>query len=168
MRSGLDMDGPPCTMAEPGEPHWSIGRADGDVFAMRKDGWLMQIPADGGDPISNKTTPENIRTLAVGRDALYYSNWDNSTIHRIFLDGSEQVVFYDGTDNGVSHVSGIAIDDTYLYWCEEDNGIIRKAPIAGGPATLLAIGQSGPQHIVVDDKYAYWVNWHGGVMKTPK
>lgn len=167
MRSGLDMGGSASTLAESGDKHWTIGRADSDVFAMRFDGAMMRIPADGGDPVSITTTASDVRSIAVGRDALYFSDW-GSVIQKISLDGGDPVVFYDGAVDGVSSILSMTVDDTYLYLCEDKSGIIRRVPIAGGPATLLAIGQSQPQHLVVDDKYAYWVNWSGGVMKTPK
>ncbi len=67
-----------------------------------------------------------------------------------------------------SNVVGIAIDETNVYWANEDDpGNIQYAPKAGlppqGVPTALASDQPNPHAIAVDAKNVYWINFGEGV-----
>ncbi len=56
---------------------------------------------------------------------------------------------------------GIAIDDTYVYWCNSaTDGQLRRIKIGGDPAgsTLLADKQIGCAYVATDGNYVYWTN----------
>ena len=55
-----------------------------------------------------------------------------------------------------------------MYWTDDTTNLVKKVPVGGGNATLVARGQDSPSGIVVDGQNIYWVNWGGTVMKTPK
>ncbi len=67
-------------------------------------------------------------------------------------------------DLGDKHPHGIASDDTYVYWSENDVGgrIMRKAKAAlvGDPPEVLATAQDRPTSIVLDDVHVFWTT-HG-------
>jgi hypothetical protein len=55
---------------------------------------------------------------------------------------------------------GIALHGAHVYWTVagkmEGEGKVMRAPVAGGPAELLASGLSSPDQLFVDDQHAYW------------
>jgi len=62
----------------------------------------------------------------------------------------------------------LAVDFTSLYWT--DGSTVSKVPIAGGPVTTLAFGQSRSYGIAIDANSVYWTNYvspGGTVMKCP-
>jgi len=68
--------------------------------------------------------------------------------------------------------TGIAVDDTGLYWTNGKSfgggdAAVLKMPLGGGTVTTLASQQTQPSTIVVDGTTAYWVNLDGEVMSVP-
>ncbi|HEY6238347.1 MAG TPA: hypothetical protein VIZ68_04090, partial [Thermoplasmata archaeon] len=49
----------------------------------------------------------------------------------------------------------MVMDDANIYWTDFDGGKVMKAPLSGGPATVLATGQPGPCGIAVDSTTVY-------------
>jgi hypothetical protein len=66
----------------------------------------------------------------------------------------------------------LAVDDTHVYWTEGVLGsdcAVKKAPKAGGEATLVASCTGAYLDIAVDARCVYWTNLYGSnVMRTPK
>jgi hypothetical protein len=75
----------------------------------------------------------------------------------------EPVVLYTGSA-GLS-VYRIDIDATNVYWTDNSGGRLQRIPIAGGTATTLASGQSGPSGIAVDAASVYWTSTGDGTIK---
>ena len=64
--------------------------------------------------------------------------------------------------------AGVAVDETYVYWTDNEDGYVCKMPLGGGDVTTLAIGVgSWPLTVAVDDAYVYWSGWTG-IERTPK
>ncbi len=64
----------------------------------------------------------------------------------------------------------VAVDGVNVYWSNDSgNPAVEKAPLAGGPTTTLASGQSLPWSLAVDATSAYSVNYVSGgtVMQAP-
>jgi len=59
----------------------------------------------------------------------------------------------------------LIVDETNVYWlAQASSDLIYKAPIAGGPAVLLASGHPGANDLAVDDTYVYWVSQGDGTL----
>ena len=71
----------------------------------------------------------------------------------------------------VSRLSGrphvFATDAFSVYWTNEVDGTVMKAPLNGGSATTLAAGQNSPLTAAIDAASVYWGTADGAVMKVP-
>jgi hypothetical protein len=56
-----------------------------------------------------------------------------------------------------SFPGSLAVDETYVYWLDQD-GTVMKVPLAGGNPATLASRQLGPQAIAIDATFAYWTD----------
>lgn len=66
--------------------------------------------------------------------------------------------------------TGIAIDDSSVYWANRDAGSIVKCPLAGCGAaepTLLASNVGQPLGLAVDDENFYWMTPDGKASSCP-
>ena len=72
---------------------------------------------------------------------------------------------------GEGRPAGIAVDSRFVYWADKSNdagaGAVKKAPIGGGPITVLATGRD-PSEIVIDATTIYWTDFADGkVLMAP-
>jgi len=56
---------------------------------------------------------------------------------------------------------GLALDKDNVYWTNQGDNTVMKAPKAGGEAHKVATGQSKPGAIAVDATHIYWINEGG-------
>jgi len=56
------------------------------------------------------------------------------------------------------YLSDFAVDDTYLYFSENDTRKIRKVSVNGGLITDLALGNWGYNILAADQDHLYWLN----------
>jgi len=68
---------------------------------------------------------------------------------------------------------GIAIDDTFVYYADRDEGILRKVPKEGGATTTMASNQSRISFVAADPGAGGFVYFtrnspDGGISKVPK
>src|SRR5262249_17519972 len=63
--------------------------------------------------------------------------------------------------------SGIAVDESWVYWTNVTDGKIQKVPVSGGEPILLAATGSFPFGIAVDAKALYWTDAYGEVVMQP-
>jgi len=69
-------------------------------------------------------------------------------------------------------VAGLAVDDSWVYWDSALRVSARKAPIAGGPVTVLAdqgatVAISGGQIRLGTDGNLYWVSVSNALLSVP-
>ena len=58
-------------------------------------------------------------------------------------------------------VEAITTDGTNVYFADT-SGNIGFVPVAGGPVTVLAMGQPNPRGITVTATTVYWTNYNDG------
>jgi hypothetical protein len=64
------------------------------------------------------------------------------------------------------HVSGIAVDDSYVYFTDDWSYVVQRVPLGGGSVTMLAPGDS-PEGVAVDATSVYWADTFS-IKKAPK
>jgi hypothetical protein len=64
------------------------------------------------------------------------------------------------------HVSGIAVDDSYVYFTDDWSYVVQRVPLGGGSVTMLAPGDS-PGGVAVDATSVYWADFYS-IKKAPK
>jgi hypothetical protein len=53
---------------------------------------------------------------------------------------------------------GVAVDDAYVYWTNEGDDTVMRAPKTGGPPMVIARSQAEPHRILVDSTNVIWHN----------
>ena len=53
---------------------------------------------------------------------------------------------------------GVAVDDAYVYWTNEGDDTVMRAPKGGGPPAVIARSQVEPHRILVDSTNVIWHN----------
>lgn len=53
---------------------------------------------------------------------------------------------------------GVAVDEAYVYWTNEGDDTVMRAPKTGGAPTVLAHDQAEPHRILVDSTNVIWHN----------
>ena len=64
-------------------------------------------------------------------------------------------------------ISGIAVDDSSVYFIKKD-GTLKSVSIDGGRAEELATGIADPRQVVVDQTDVYWTTSTGTIARTAK
>jgi hypothetical protein len=66
--------------------------------------------------------------------------------------------------------TGIAVDETNVYWVNYFGGTVVTIPKGGGAPVILAEKQDSPRAVAVDATHVYWTNLFGGsvarILKT--
>jgi len=59
----------------------------------------------------------------------------------------------------------VTMDDTHVYWANEENGTLARIQRGGGDIELLVRGQSWPASIALDETHLYWMDRTAGLLK---
>jgi hypothetical protein len=131
-------------------------------------GRINKVPIAGGDMI---TIADNLTYPTVTKcDGAYIYFQDShrvptypNLIKRVSKDGGAITVLVD-EGPAIYMGSGIACDDSFLYWTVATTGEVKKMPKAGGAVTILARGLSSPHRIALDENFVYWMAWADGAI----
>jgi len=140
--------------------------------------WAIYALAVGGGAVTSVASNLSLPPSAVAWSpaGLFWTAWETT------LTGMPYVVLSSASGtpiaSGTGMTLGIAADATSVYWIsyyQGSDGVVLKAPVAGGAITTIASGQSEPSSIAVDDTFVYWTNAGstvgepaGSVMRAPK
>jgi hypothetical protein len=167
-------DGPTAIALDAANVYWVTF---GDYGS--NDGTVMSMPLGAaGDPVMLASVQDGPVGVAVTPTQIYWANGNGPAVATMPLSGGTPTIV-DGWDAGAVpmggwNATGVVVDSTSVYWT--GLGYVMKAPLTGGPSTILASGQDVPTGITVDAYSVYWVNQGtgsygatGAVMKlTPK
>jgi virginiamycin B lyase len=94
---------------------------------------------------------ENPCGVAVDGNFLYWG--DLFKVGRARLDGSALQREFISAPGGAC---GVAVDRNYLYWGDAGGPAIRRAPLGGGAAEVIADGVGAVSALAVDAGHLYW------------
>lgn len=117
---------------------------------------IEKIPDSGGFPTTIASGVSG-RDIAINATALY---WQTSAgLGTAPLSGGAPAAMA----VSMPHVRQMTVDDAYVYWADDTDGTVMKAPLAGGTPTTLHAGDV-PYAIAVDDRSVYWTSPSGGTV----
>lgn len=132
-------------------------------------GNVLKRPIAGGERVVlAEDRPFSIASVVVDATSVYWKNTGSGVVgagavRKVSINGGEPVTLAD--DLGGSE--GLAVDDTYVYFGDDYNRVMR-VPLDGGMpvrAASRARGRSAPKFIAVDDECVYWANSLSGTVE---
>ncbi len=102
--------------------------------------------------------------IAIGNETVVWTEAGSGKVQRTKRDGSEPTVL---VHDLMESPNRIVADSSHAYWtetgtAETGSGRVWRAPLAGGPAEVLADGLDAPFGIVVDFGVVYYTTRLGG------
>ncbi|HSN97744.1 MAG TPA: hypothetical protein VLS89_05575, partial [Candidatus Nanopelagicales bacterium] len=159
MRVALDASAPPQLIAmaerpmavavDPTHVYWTQAGPPGDQV----DGALMRAPLDGSaapELLAMGTEPDGLTLALAGV---------------IWADGGAGAVLLTPRAGGATtplatdqpRPNHVATDDVYAYWTDPLEGHVAKAPLSGGPVSLVSQAHTGAAGITYREETLYWV-----------
>jgi hypothetical protein len=120
----------------------------------------MKAPLAGGAPIMLAADSYFVHDLAISATSLYWT--DPYALYKVSVDGGTPAAVTTRAP-ATGGVGMIAVDQTNLYWIDND-GNIEMMPLAGGsPPTVLVSNLFNATGIAVDATNVYWTNYDGTI-----
>jgi sugar lactone lactonase YvrE len=123
------------------------------------------VMVDRADPVpivvaSNQGTPRHLALDGAPATALFWTNYGSGEVMTASIDagtpptaGTPVALF-----SGQNKPYGIVVDGETIYWTNNGDGTVMKAPKAGGTPEKIASDQHSPGAIAVDENNVYWIN----------
>jgi hypothetical protein len=131
-------------------------------------GTVNSVPIGGGTASMLAQGQARPTGVAVGKQALFWSNATGGTIERLTLgvQGATPMMIA----GSLATPTGLAVDGLSVYFSESvQTGSVGKVTVLGGSVQTLAGNQAFPGCIAVDATSVYWIDDGGGaVSKTGK
>jgi beta-lactamase regulating signal transducer with metallopeptidase domain len=180
MRAPLGGGSPTTLIAGQHGPQ-SLVVGSGQIYWTNfEDGTVMRMPLSEAEPALLASGQDHPSGVAIDSTNLYWVTNDGS-VRSVPLAGGEPTTLSTGIESFPAAARSIAVDASYVYWTEGgdlsvSNGRIMRAPLAGGPALVLARDQDSPCRLAVDSESVFWTNLgtlanrliDGTVMKVPR
>jgi hypothetical protein len=131
-------------------------------------GTVLKVPLSGGSTVVLAADQPWAHAVTVDETYTYWLTWDGLMKVNKHGGTSEKAAISPNGDKGQ-----VVLDATSIYWTTNGgpgpypNGTVRKMPLAGGSAQVLASGQESPMGIAVDATSVYWIT-SNAVMKVAK
>ena len=165
--------GPPVPMAVEMSACWGLEVEGANVYWGTDDS--VRTTTQNG-PSSTLAKDQRLPVaLTMGSDGLYFVNAGtgvpgslDGAVLRVGRGGGNVVTLAGGEIGGGP--TGIALDDTSVYWCNQRDGAVRKAPRAGlangqQPITVASVA-SGVASLVRDGDVLFFTLLDGSVMRV--
>ncbi|MRG91304.1 hypothetical protein GF068_05110 [Polyangium spumosum] len=150
-----------------GENHVSALATDGErvYFGQTYGKRVLSVPVTGGAEVilGEASFPLD---LALGKDALFVLDKGDSMregLGAILALPKEPGAEARTLATKIVWAGALAASDTHVYWLDHGSldrdyadGLVARAPVGGGPSTLLAAGERMPTAITLDATHVYW------------
>jgi hypothetical protein len=152
----------------------SVGSGDFYIMGMVTDGervyWsedplatVRSVSVSGGDATTLASESGPAGPIAVFGNFVYWADGFFRVLRVPTTGGTTEVVAAD-----IAFLSDLAVDSSGVYFSEQDSGLIRRAPLQGGPVTTIGGGLPLSWNILaVDPGNVYWVE-QVSVSRVPK
>ena len=90
---------------------------------------------------------------------VYWVNYENGTIGRASLDGSDVDQSFITVPGPLTPTYGLAVNDRHIFW--SGSGLIGRANLDGSgadPDFIAAAPGGGESELALDDRHVYWAN----------
>jgi hypothetical protein len=128
------------------------------------NGAVNAVPMAGG-PTSTIVSQQDVSVgLAVRDGDVYWVDVD-PTANTLSVMGLHNGVTTT-LATGITSVTDLAVDDTYVYWCNEGtydklfvDGALMRVPRAGGSTSVVLSPTTNPYALAVDANNIYWTDY---------
>ncbi len=99
-------------------------------------------------------TPNDPFDLTSDGTNLYWTDTGAEAVESATLAGASQTSIVTGRQG----LTGLAVDDTFVYFTDALQNTVSRVPKAGGTPEILAAGEHVPRFIVSDGDHLFWTN----------
>jgi hypothetical protein len=108
------------------------------------------------------------RGVATSGDLIYWTEWgpsdggkSGSVSSRPISDPEATITLIAGSQRDPC---GVAVDELFVYWANQADGTLMRAPIAGGIPVTIVSEQPQPEFVAIDAVNIYWTNSGDGTI----
>ncbi len=147
--SGIASGGTPITLATLPSASGIVVDAVNAYVSSYEIGNVYAMPLDGGAPVTLDAIGQN--NVAINSTGVFTVAGGGGDVPQGIVVGCAKTGCngqYTTLATGQNAVWGVAADDQNVYWTNQDpGGAVGKAPVGGGPVTILST--AGPAHQII-------------------